>query len=126
VGSFNRGLIKKEIFMKLMFCKLCATLVVPDENPLIHNSCKCGENVCWWDEPTSGKFAVWSKQGYDSVRIIGIHNGVFRAQYLNKPFVKELIAKSDGYLFKEVESLIINIVPGESSDTRFANLNEHI
>lgn len=127
--------------MKLLYCEQCGDLVVPSGTPKQARLCRCTRACIWWEDPAAGKLVVYSVSGPSSVSVIGLHNGL-----LTEPFhshrepsteggcerrlipgdtIARLIDETPGsYLFKQVQSLVIRIRPGYSSDTRFAGEEE--
>lgn len=110
--------------MKLMYAHCCGSLVVPNSNKNIHTSCPCGKTAVWWNVPFLGHLTIWDPS--HTATVIGIHNGIFKEPYSSKAIFRKILDEtSDDYLFKDVDSLIIHIVPGTTNDTRYAELSEH-
>lgn len=112
--------------MKMLFAECCATIVVPSPVANRPRYCDCGASCCWWIEPYTGKFGCHSRTGKHSVSVIGLHNGLLQEPIplqlgaMPKDTIRRLLDETpDHYLFKRVDSLVIRLRPGTTSDTFF-------
>lgn len=112
--------------MKMLFAECCATIVVPHPSANRPRHCDCGQACCWWIDPLIGKFGCHSKGGKYSVSVIGLHNGLLQEPIplhvgtVPKDSIQRLLDETPAsYIFKQVNSLVIRLTPGASSDTFF-------
>lgn len=110
--------------MKCVYCRACGDIrgLGPACAPV---SCRCGRSHGRWVEPDRG-IAIFCETTPDGeystaghCRLIGIHND---ALAIPPRYHSWQIA--DGYQFKMHETMIIQIAPGQSSDTRLTCVEE--
>jgi hypothetical protein len=122
--------------MKILFAECCGDLVVPDPTPRKARWCRCKGACVWWDDPVSGRLAVYSRHGRFMLSIVGLHNGLLAQQFpvvrdpdtldrergvITGDVITRIIEETPAsYLFKTLRSLVIRIRPGYTDDTRFA------
>lgn len=113
--------------MKLLLAECCWNLVVPSNEANDPRWCPCKTACVWWRDPIRGLISVHSSRSPERVSIIGLHNALLRAPIpsigcVQRDAIRKLIDETDhGYLFKQVESLVVRIRPGSmaSNDTEF-------
>lgn len=126
--------------MKMLFAECCADIVVPDSIPRKARWCKCHTACVWWDDPHTGKLAVFSHHGKKAMSVLGLSNDllvipfstheqpdgrIFEYGCIQGDRIKQLIEETpSSYVFKQVGSLIIRVRPGFSNDVRLASLEE--
>lgn len=110
--------------MKAVYCTACGDIrgLGPAHTPV---SCRCGRSHGRWVDPQRGIaiFCETTPEGEYSTaghcRLLGIHNDALAA---HPRYHSWQIA--DGYLFQKYETMILNIPPGGSSDTRLTGVEE--
>jgi hypothetical protein len=120
---------------KALWCLKCWTIKTFNSDASL-TSCDCGRIKGWWVDPERGTARLWDG-GYPSQRqygrIIGLHNGFLAKAATSVTHEQHRQARDDalhapGYLFDE--SLrgcpMVIIAPGESTDTRWATLEEWV
>lgn len=115
--------------MKLMYAECCQSVVVPHPMGFVRK-CSCGYSAVCWDNPYAGTIAVCRARpdvetSANGIWIIGLHNQVFSRRPLSREGIQEILeATPDTYLFKFNRSLVVKIMPGTTSDTRYGTLQE--
>lgn len=117
--------------MKLLFCEDCGDIIAPWREANRPRDCRCGRHAVWWVNPSTGVLRVCDRQGRPNgwpnrarAYVLGITNALL---YMHGNMTAEKVgqaidAHEDFYLFKQWRSLIIRIRPGESGDTRWAQI----
>lgn len=110
--------------MKAVYCLSCGDFKALQTEPV---SCKCRRCHGRWTDPELGLaiFCETDPEGNEPsdlpgrLRMLGIHNAALGV-------VPDYLAweQADGYIFKQRKSMIINIKPGYSKDTRWTNKAE--
>lgn len=111
--------------MKVLFCKRCGDIVAPYRENMKPRFCSCGTHAIWWTNSLFGIVQVYDIKGLNKdAEVIGIHNVFLEMPWyeVNKASLQEIIKDTSyRYLFKELESLIVRMHPGATSDTSWAD-----
>lgn len=110
--------------MKLLFCEHCRGLSIPPSLPSVPSYCRCRQAACWWIDPAGGELGVYAEHGVQSVRVVGLHNGLLvddmEGGYVDHKTMQTILAQTPAsYLFHRVGSLVVCFRPGYTSDTHF-------
>ncbi len=105
--------------MKVLICADCNDIFSPYSIEFCPRICLCQRHVIWWINPNKGILAVWDKeQKFDHCFILGLHNGFLNLhEYTKESVFKCLDETEPHYLFKQLMTPIVKIIPGTTSDT---------
>jgi hypothetical protein len=111
--------------MKALFCAACGDIRGLRYSPV---SCECGRVAAVWVDAERGTAIFTEASCYEAQPVtawlLGIHNALLRGAMdrdAREPSPLEYRAwqQSEGYIFKNVESLIARVRPGRTSDVEF-------
>lgn len=111
--------------MKALFCAGCGDIRGLRREPV---SCACGRVAAVWVDAERGTAIFTEANCFEAEPVtawlLGIHNALFRGAVIEgardpSPLEYRAWQQADGYVFKNVESLIARVRPGRTSDVRF-------
>jgi hypothetical protein len=118
--------------MKLLYCQDCGDITAPWPQANKPKYCRCGRHAVWWVHPSAGILRVYDKYGNEGqpiearAYVLGLTNAWLLASdhvdWTGDKSIEIADQHPESYLFKTRRHCIVRFRPGESGDTRWANL----